>query len=552
MTCYRVYVEVAGDGLCMAHVPDLPGCIVRAPTRDEALCQLPDAIRKHHAWLRRHGEPAPPDDAPSEIEVAGESSGCGPFAPGDAAALFPPDREPLTPEEMEDYIRLMGHARADLLALVRDLPDDVLDWQPDPESLTIRRLLRHVGNAEQWYVSRLVAPETLPPEWQHDEELPIFEFLEMERRTALARLRRLTAQERAGVFHPTRWTEHPEEPWTARKALRRFLEHEREHTGQVREILATWRVHLLAHLATERAGLLELLVGLDEETLAASPVFDTWTARDLLAHVAGWDELFTERIERILAGREGEITRVDLDTRNAALYAERQDWSLTQALEACLTARADFLAALARLPDQELQRLRTFSWGETSARQWTGWRARHDAAHAAQIGTWARGLRGNAGPKHVLLAALNAAREELLAAAALVPAGARASRPVCGAWTLKDVLGHVADWEWLGAEGLRQMAAGQAPQVAYVEDIEAWNQAHVEARQGQPWEAVWADLNAARQALLEILEGMSQADLGRSFPFPWGSEDTAYRWVCVFLAHDREHAQDLRNVAARL
>ena len=239
MTRYPVYLEVTDDGQCMAHALDLPGCIARAPTRDEALRRLPEAIGDYHTWLRRHGEPTPPADEPIEIEVAGESTGLGPFDPGDAAALLPPDQEPITPEEMEHHFRLMAHARADLLALVSDLPDDLLDWQSDPRSFSLRDLLRHVGNAEEWYVSRLVAPETLPSEWKDDENLPIFEFLEMERRTAIARLRQLTDEERSGVFYPTHWTEHPDESWTARKALRRFLEHEREHTAQVREILAS-------------------------------------------------------------------------------------------------------------------------------------------------------------------------------------------------------------------------------------------------------------------------------------------------------------------------
>jgi predicted RNase H-like HicB family nuclease len=56
---YSVYLETADDGRCMAHVLDLPGCIVRAPTRDEALSRVPEAIGEILAWLRRHGEPAP-------------------------------------------------------------------------------------------------------------------------------------------------------------------------------------------------------------------------------------------------------------------------------------------------------------------------------------------------------------------------------------------------------------------------------------------------------------------------------------------------------------
>jgi uncharacterized damage-inducible protein DinB len=146
-----------------------------------------------------------------------------------------------------------------------------------------------------------------------------------------------------------------------------------------------------------------------------------------------------------------------------------------------------------------------------------------------------------------LLAALEAAREELLAAAALVPPEERTSRPVCGAWTLKDLLGHIADWEWYGVQGLRQMAAGQPPDPEPIDSIESWNQAHAEARRDQPWEVVWEDLHAARQAFLEVLEGMSQAAMTRSFPFAWGPKGTPYQWMGVFVRHDREHAQDLRR-----
>jgi hypothetical protein len=62
----------------------------------------------------------------------------------------------------------------------------------------------------------------------------------MERRTAVERLRLLDENERMGVFYPREWTDHPEEAWTARKMLRRFLEHEREHTAQIQEILNQW------------------------------------------------------------------------------------------------------------------------------------------------------------------------------------------------------------------------------------------------------------------------------------------------------------------------
>ncbi len=550
MIPYPVYLEIADDGRCMAHVLGLPGCIVRAPSRDEALRRLPEAIRNYHAWLRRHGEPAPPEEEPIEIEIVGESSGFGPFDPGDAAALFPPDREPVTPEEMEHRFRLMAYTRADLLALVQALPDDLLDWQSDPQSFSIRRLLRHIGNAEEWYVSRLVPLDTLPPEWEHDEELPIFEFLEMERRTALARLRQLTEEERSGVFYPTHWTQHPEEPWTARKALRRFLEHEREHTAQARQILAARRRHLLARLAAERAGLLEQLIGLDETTLTEVPVLDGWTVKDLLAHIAAWDRWELREMKRILGGEPPDLSAIrDMDSYNAAVVAAWRDRPLTEVLAELREARAAWVAWLRTLPEEQFFLQRLFGGEDWSFPGCVEVQWRHDAEHAAQISAWreAKGLKRIIGPKVVLLAALAAARDALLAATALVPSEERASRPVCGEWTLKDVLGHVADWEWLGVEGLRQMAAGHPLQVDYDGDEEAWNKAHAAARRDQPWQAAWADFQAARRVLLDVLEGMCQADLDRSFPNQWGSESTPYHWVCSWLTHDREHAEGLSS-----
>jgi uncharacterized damage-inducible protein DinB/predicted RNase H-like HicB family nuclease len=550
MTRYPVHLEITDDGRCMAHVLDLPGCIARASSRDEALRQLPEAIRGYHGWLRRHGETAPPEDESIEVEIAGESLGLGPFDPGNAAALLPPDREPVAHEEMEHHFRLMAHTRTDLLALVRDLADEVLDWQPDPQSFSIRRLVRHIGNAEEWYVSRLVPPETLPPEWEHDEELPIFEFLEMERRTTVARLRQLSDEERSGVFYPTRWTQHPEEPWTARKALRRFLEHEREHTAQVREILAAWRRHLLARLAAERAGLLEQLSGLDEGTLIGVPVLDGWTVKDLLAHVAAWDRWELREMRHMASGEILDLTEVrDTDVFNANVVAVWRDRTLAELLAELQEARVTWVAWLRASPDEEFFRQHLFEGEDWSFPGCVEVQWQHDAEHAAQIAAWreSEGLKGETGLRAVLLAALAAARDELLAAAALVPSEERASRLVCGEWTLKDVLGHVADWEWFGVDGLRQMAAGQAPQVEHIESIDAWNQAHAEARRDQPWETVWADLHATRRALLDVLEEMSQAELGRFFPFPWGPEGTPYQWVCVYFRHDREHAHGLRQ-----
>jgi len=308
------------------------------------------------------------------------------------------------------------------------------------------------------------------------------------------------------------------------------------------------KAQLLARLATERAWLWWELIGLSEETLIGQPVLGAWTPKDLLAHVAFWDDVSSERVRLALAGRAAEIPYLDLETTNVQVYAARRDWSLAQAVAECQRARADFLALLEPLTWEAMTRPYTLSWGDLrSIADWAQRRAWHDADHKRQPHNWreSAGIKNVPGPQCVLLAALAAGRAELLAWAALVPEPERATRRVCGQWTLQDVLGHVADWELFVVEGLRQMAAGEVAGTGYGGDEEAWNWDHVRARREQPWETTWGDFIAARQKLLAALQSLDDAALARPVPSRWSAEDSAYMWTRICLAHDREHAEGL-------
>ncbi len=556
MAHYPVYLESA-DNMTMAHVLDLPGCSIRETSRAAALAQLPAAIRAYHAWLLRHGEPAPQEGEAITIEIAAEVDGCGPFAPGDAAALFPPDHAALSPQEMARLLRLLAYSRADLQALVgtasNALPDELLDWRPNAESFCIRRILRHIGNAEEWYVSRLVPPETLPAEWENDEELPLYQFLEMERCTAIARLEQLTADERARVSRPAHWTDHPDEEWTARKALRRFLEHEREHTAQIRQVLAARRRHLLAHLAAARGELLQQLICLDEKALTMDLVNESWTAQDALVHIAAWDRWVRREIGRLVAGEEPDAAAVsDINAYNAANVAAWKGRSLEEVVAELRAARTEWIAWMKGLSEEEFFRSRPRGRGNWWLPTWIEVLREHDLEeHAHKLAEWRKGQRETpSGPRAILAAALEAGREELCAAADIVPPGERALLPVCGTWTLQDVLGHVADWEDWVVAGLHDMAAGRAPHVRLETDEETWNQEHAAARRGQSWKKVWADLQGTRRELLDILAGMNPAAMEHTFPGVWDQKTIPYAWFLVALAHDREHARGIRETMA--
>ncbi len=67
---YRVLMELDEDGVFVARVPSLPGCISQGKTRKEALSNIKDAIDGYLASLKKHNEPVPPAINEELVEVS--------------------------------------------------------------------------------------------------------------------------------------------------------------------------------------------------------------------------------------------------------------------------------------------------------------------------------------------------------------------------------------------------------------------------------------------------------------------------------------------------
>ena len=57
---YRVLIEQDEDGVFVAYVPALPGCVSQGSSRDEAVGNIREAIAGYLESLRAHDEPIPP------------------------------------------------------------------------------------------------------------------------------------------------------------------------------------------------------------------------------------------------------------------------------------------------------------------------------------------------------------------------------------------------------------------------------------------------------------------------------------------------------------
>ena len=66
---YRVIIEQDEDGVYVAEVPSLPGCVTQGTSRSEALANIKDAITGYLSSLRERGEPTPPGLSEEVVEV---------------------------------------------------------------------------------------------------------------------------------------------------------------------------------------------------------------------------------------------------------------------------------------------------------------------------------------------------------------------------------------------------------------------------------------------------------------------------------------------------
>ena len=318
------------------------------------------------------------------------------------------------------------------------------------------------------------------------------------------------------------------------------------------------RAALLAQLAAERAFVLLQLEGLNEDTLTHAPVFEGWTAATLLAHLAYWDAFHTDQLAKVIAGRRHEIHPLEgddtLDARNAAHLAQLDGLSFPQAVGIAQKERRTLLATLAQLPDELLfRRLRLGGEWRASPSMWVRWRHKHDARHAADIARWRRGFPPNHPSlrfihRALLRPLLGLSRHEFLALAALVPPTKRETRPITGLWTLKQIVGHLSDYERLGVVALRAVATGREPVYETgLDSFDAFNESRGAVWAAATWDEAWVTAVAARRALLHMVETLPDEALLRPFTAPWQATTSAYGYLLDMAQHEREHAGGLRR-----
>ncbi len=122
---------------------------------------------------------------------------------------------------------------------------------------------------------------------------------------------------------------------------------------------------------------------------------------------------------------------------------------------------------------------------------------------------------------------------------------------VCGYWSVKDIIGHLAAHEHILIEVLSTFLneATQTPYLVQVAEVGygQFNDIQADARKNKSVQAVLEEYNAAHDRTLALVKRMSPDTLREVGTIPWyGSEYALDDWIVYgYYGHKREHSAQI-------
>ena len=286
-----VWLDTGTDGgRIAAWVPDVPGVLAVAKTRERAMTAALTTTGRVRAWLEAHGDEA---GIPRiwRAEIAGEVATRVEPDGYEVKATFPADQRRVTQEAVATAIRRLGWARDDLLATL-----DALDaWQaahgplPADEAQgerSVEAVVRHVAGTEPWLVGRLPEGGRYPGAL---DGVPL--------RDALAGSRAWVVERLAGLgLHDdgTETTDRHGETWTLAKVLRRLQGHGFDHLWELHRRLVradgtAERIEVVLDRIPETGRMVELLRLVGWDLRASEPASLERAVAGTVEFATAWD-----------------------------------------------------------------------------------------------------------------------------------------------------------------------------------------------------------------------------------------------------------------------
>ena len=149
----------------------------------------------------------------------------------------------------------------------------------------------------------------------------------------------------------------------------------------------------LARLAESRQTLHQAIEGLSEEEMTQPQVEGVWTVKDVLGHIASWEETCLEPLQRYADGGPFEVEVIeDYMAWNDEQAAHKRDVPLDTILDELANVRQGLVEAASRLSAGQWRQRVPFSWGgQGTIAEVLDVFYRHELGHVRHMQRWRGG-----------------------------------------------------------------------------------------------------------------------------------------------------------------
>ncbi len=309
---------------------------------------------------------------------------------------------------------------------------------------------------------------------------------------------------------------------------------------------------IIADLKLSRSLLVDSITGLSRREMTEIPVHDGGTIKDVIAHVVGWDQRVLDILPLILQDRANEVPSVDVEAHNRRSIEAWRDKPLSDLLIAFETVYRQILGIVGKMDHVQVDMRHERNGRIITIRSYVlDIMMEHERRHALEIQQWRKELEQTIDPQ-IIKATLDERRSRFMQLLHRVDEATAETPNRIGLWSIKDMVGHVADWEARIVQAAQHIFDPSEPPVSPVsglDDAEDWNEILVARREDESWPKIYRDLLAVQSETTAFIEQLKPSDWRLRGPYPWPNDQgTLAELIGEIGQHYAEHCPDLEKL----